>query len=92
VSDVLWSTAVQHGVIGATTIFSAVVGTAPFSSVDDATLIRGVYAERGRKNSAGTLVHFPRSPPKEQAALAKRFLNEQADALEELAAEPGPAA
>ncbi len=85
-NDVLWSTAVQHGQGGAVSIFlTALAGRDP-NQMSDADIIRAVYAERGRTNANGTLVHFSNSSPAVQQAVANRFRSEQADALAELQA------
>jgi murein DD-endopeptidase MepM/ murein hydrolase activator NlpD len=86
--DVVWSTAVQHG--GGTPIFHRAIGncTAKPSDADfDEQLIRAVYAERGRKKPDGNLAYFSKSSPGVQAGVAKRFRNEEQDALAMLAKE-----
>ncbi len=85
VRDVLWSTAVQHGPGAAPGIFKAALHGRDPSKVSDADLIKGVYAERGRTDSRGNLVHFPGSSKAVQRGVANRFHNEQRDALAELA-------
>ncbi len=85
--DVVWSTATQHGpgtdviVTAARPLFA--VGKTP----TDAELIRAVYAERGRKNPAGTLARFKGVSAAWIPGLTARFEQEQADALKLLAAE-----
>jgi len=72
-NDVAWSVSVQHG--PDSNIFlkawkNAVVPT------DDASFIRAIYQERGRVD-----VYFASSNAAERAAVAKRFVAEEADAL-----------
>jgi hypothetical protein len=83
--DVLWSTAVQHGPGGAPGIFKVALHGRDPSKVSDAEIIKAVYAERGRTDSRGNLVHFPGSSKAVQRGVANRFRNEQRDALAELA-------
>lgn len=86
--DVIWSTAVQHG--GATPIVHraiANVSSKPSDPDFDKELICAIYAERGRKKPDGTLAYFSKSSPSVQAGVAKRFKNEQQDALAMLAKE-----
>ncbi len=83
--DVFWSTAVQHGpntpvvdrALAAVKAAGVLVGDSAF----DQTLIKAIYAERGRKNDAGVLVYFSRNSPEVQKGVAKRFENEERDAL-----------
>ena len=80
--DVIWSTAVQHG--GSTDIPSRAVRTVRASRSDrdfDRQLILAIYAERGRKDANGTLVHFSRNSPQVQKGVAARFVEEQRKAL-----------
>ena len=86
VQDVIWSTAVQHG--GATPIVSRAIATLSCNCEDpsyDKQLICAIYAERGRKKPDGNLAYFGKSSPSVQAGVAKRFQNEQQDALNMLA-------
>ncbi len=86
--DVIWSTAVQHG--GATPIVHralANVKSKPSDPGFDKELIGAIYAERGRKKSDGNLAYFGKSSPGVQAGVAKRFKNEEQDALAMLAKE-----
>lgn len=88
VQDVIWSTAVQHG--GATPIVHRAIATLSCNCSDpayDKQLICAIYAERGRKTPEGSLAYFSRSSPSVQAGVAKRFQNEQQDALNMLAKE-----
>lgn len=83
--DVLWSTAVQHGQGGANSVFKTAMGGRDPSKMTDKQIIDSVYAERGRKNSAGQLVHFRSSSPEFQRGIANRFQNERRDAQAMLA-------
>jgi hypothetical protein len=84
--DVIWSTAVQHGP-NANIVHLAfgqmrAAGTFdPASPQFDRNAINAIYAERGRKDASGTLVHFSRSSPEVQNGVAKRFVEERTDAL-----------
>ena len=82
----IWSTAVQHGP-GSSIPHRAfgTVGVQPTAAEFDEKLIVAIYAERGRRKADGTLVHFSRNSPAVQAGVAKRFVNEQRDALGMLA-------
>lgn len=86
--DVIWSTAVQHG--PATSIVHRACGTLNCPTSDpnyDKQLICAIYAERGRKKPDGNLAYFSKSSPNVQAGVARRFQNEQQDALALLAKE-----
>jgi LysM repeat protein len=86
--DVIWSTAVQHG--GATPIVHRAISTLTCDCSDptyDKQLICAIYAERGRKKPEGNLAYFSKSSPGVQASVAKRFKNEEQDALAMLAKE-----
>ena len=83
--DVLWSTAVQHG--PANTIFEKALAGKNVAKMSDAEIIKAVYAERGRKDSHGNLVHFSGCSSAVQRSVANRFVHEQAAALAELRAE-----
>jgi murein DD-endopeptidase MepM/ murein hydrolase activator NlpD len=87
--NVIWSTAVQHGP-GNSIVHAAIGnlhGLSPSDPSYDRKLIVAIYAERGRKNSSGVLVHFARNSAKVQAGVAARFVNEEKDALKMLASE-----
>lgn len=86
--DVVWSTAVQHG--GASSMVHkalANVKSKPSDPGFDKELICAIYAERGRKKPDGNLAYFSKSSPSVQAGVAKRFKNEEQDALAMLAKE-----
>jgi LysM repeat protein len=86
--NVIWSTAVQHG--GATSIPHRAIANVSSATSDptyDKQLICAIYAERGRKKPDGNLAYFSKSSPSVQAGVAKRFQNEQVDALAMLAKE-----
>ncbi len=86
--NVVWSTAVQHG--GASSMVHkalANVKSKPSDPGFDKELISAIYAERGRKKADGNLVYFGKSSPSVQAGVAKRFKNEEQDALAMLAKE-----
>ena len=84
--DVIWSTATQHG--GNTDIvdlaFSAMRASGTFNpgAADfERDAITAIYAERGRKDGNGTLVHFSGNSQAVQNGVASRFVRECADAL-----------
>jgi hypothetical protein len=81
--NVIWSTAVQHG--PATRVVELAVEPLlkdrAIANIGDAELIRAIYAERGRKNAQGVLVHFKGNSAAVQKAVGNRFVNEQRDAL-----------
>lgn len=80
VRDVLWSTAVQHR--NATdNIFTRAVAGRDITTMSDADLVRAVYGERGRDNGAA---YFSRSSVEWQLGNARRFREEQAQALQRL--------
>lgn len=89
--NVAWSTAVQHGP-GSNIIANAIrdvraSGTADWDPGFDRAVIEAVYAERGRTNRNGELVHFSSNSRAVQQGVAERFVNERADALVALVAE-----
>src|SRR5205807_2008135 len=84
--NVVWSTAVQHG--PSTRVVELAVkpllqGKA-IADLTDAEIIRAIYAERGRKDDQGGLVHFKGNSDAVQKAVARRFENELRDALKSL--------
>lgn len=86
--DVVWSTAVQHG--GGTSMIHKALANVKSKPTDpgfDKELICAIYAERGRKKPDGNLAYFSKSSPSVQAGVAKRFKNEEQDALAMLAKE-----
>lgn len=87
--DVIWSTAVQHGANNSVVhrALSALKSNGAVDVADpefDSKLIRAIYAERGRKDADGNLVYFRRSSSAVQQGVAKRFVNEEMDALKML--------
>lgn len=86
--NVVWSTAVQHG--GASSMVHKALANVKSKPTDpgfDKELICAIYAERGRKKADGNLVYFGKSSPSVQAGVARRFKNEEQDALAMLAKE-----
>ena len=87
--DVVWSTSVQHGK-NTSVVHRALETLRSGGALDvadpkfDSKLITAIYAERGRKDAEGNLVYFRRSSPAVQKGVAKRFVNEEADALKML--------
>ncbi|WP_233671417.1 hypothetical protein [Luteimonas cellulosilyticus] len=86
VQDVVWSTSVQHG--PANNLVNRALGVVEDQGLTpddgiayDRALIDAVYAERGRTDANGTLVHFSSSSAAVQAGVAQRFVDERADAL-----------
>lgn len=82
--NVIWSTAVQHGVTGGSKIL---IPTDNEKNVSG--FIKAVYTERGRKDSSGILVHFANNSQEVQNGVAKRFVNEEKEALSVLNLENG---
>jgi hypothetical protein len=87
--DVIWSTAVQHGpnanIVHLAFAQMRAAGTfSPASPQFDRNAIIAIYAERGRKDANGVLVHFSHSSPAVQNGVAQRFVQERADALKML--------
>jgi hypothetical protein len=87
--DVVWSTAVQLGpnipIVHPAFQQMRAAGTLnPASPQFDRNAIIAIYAERGRKDANGVLVHFHSSSPAVQNNVARRFVEEQADALKML--------
>ncbi|SET36030.1 LysM peptidoglycan-binding domain-containing protein [Stigmatella erecta] len=81
--DVAWSTAVQHRNNSDDVFKAALKGKDP-SKMSDEEIIKAVYAERGRRNEGGELVHFSSSSRGMQEGVANRFKNESKDALAQL--------
>jgi hypothetical protein len=86
--DVVWSTSVQNGPMSpvirrAIKAVHAIHGNLD----DDASLIRAIYAERGRKNAHGSMVYFHRNSISIQKGVANRFVHEERDALAMLSAQ-----
>jgi LysM repeat protein len=84
--DVVWSTAVQHGP-NALVVHNALAAmprdvTPGAGGADfDRSLIKAIYAERGRRNADGQLAYFSKNSAQVQAGVAARFVNEERDAL-----------
>jgi len=76
--EVLWSTAVQHGVQGAAGIFQRALDAASSGrgDVSERELIQAVYSERASR--------FPGSSPAVRAAVENRFQEEMQIALNQL--------
>ena len=87
--DVVWSTAVHHGPATdvVTVALEPLLTAGKIADVTDDAIIKAVYAERGRMTAAGKLVRFPKVDDSWIPGLTKRFVNEQADALAQLAKE-----
>ncbi|MCP3141048.1 LysM peptidoglycan-binding domain-containing protein [Pyxidicoccus xibeiensis] len=81
--DVAWSTSVQHR-NNSDDIFKAALKGKDPAKMSDEDIIKAVYAERGRRNASGGLVHFSRNSAKVQESVANRFVNESKDALAQL--------
>jgi RHS repeat-associated protein len=80
--DVVWSTAVQHG--GQSNVIQKALAGRDLSKLDDATIIKLIYAERGRKNSSGQLARFYSSSIEVQQSVADRYKSEMKEALKKL--------
>jgi len=78
VKSMIMSLGVQHGAGGAVSILQKIGIN---NKMTDEELIKKVYAERGRTDSRGNLVHFRSSSKAVQREVAKRFKNEVNDAL-----------
>ena len=82
--DVVWSTAVQHGP-GTPVIHRAMQQLGQPLDLSDAkldrSLITAVYAERGKRGSDGNLVYFRNNSKAVQDGVARRFQDEERDAL-----------
>jgi LysM domain len=86
--DVIWSTAVQHGP-NTPVVHRAIrnLGGGALEPADrerDRHLIIAIYAERGRRSAAGNLVYFARNSKAVQDGVARRFGDEERDALKML--------
>ncbi len=84
--EMVWSTAVQHGPNADIIVVALkpLLANRKLSDLSDASIIRAVYAERGRKNADGTLVHFKGVGAEWIPGLSRRFEEEQKDVLEML--------
>ena len=89
--NVAWSTAVQHGprsrIVAEAIAGVRTAGIQDWAPDFDRAVIDAVYAERGRVDRNGTLVHFSGSRADVQAGVAARFVSERADAVAALEAE-----
>ena len=83
--DVVWSTSVQHG--PRTPVIARAIQASQGNLEDDAALIKAIYAERGRKAANGSLVYFHHNAISVQHGVAKRFVDEEREALSMLAAQ-----
>lgn len=84
-NDVVWSTAVQHGV--SNVIINAIrnVETPPSEKKSyDRQLISAIYAERGKKNENGDMVYFSKNSKQVQAGVSARFISERDEALKRI--------
>jgi LysM repeat protein len=86
VQDAVWSTAVQHGpytpVVHRAILAAGGANTLrPVDRAHDRRLIIAIYAERGRRSAAGNLVYFSRNSETVQKGVARRFRDEERDAL-----------
>jgi LysM domain len=84
--DVIWSTAVQHGpntpvVHRAIAAAGGAPSLEPADRERDRHFIIAIYAERGRRSPAGDLVYFSRNSKAVQDGVARRFRDEERDAL-----------
>jgi len=81
--EMVWSTAVQHGPNTdlIVQVVKPLVAGRKLSDVTDEAIIRAVYAERGRKNVDGKLVHFPSVSLAWIPGLTQRFQDEEQDLL-----------
>lgn len=73
--DVIWSTAVQHGVGGALTVFK---NAGVKNGMSDREIIQRVYKERGANGGAK---YFKSTPAAQRKNIVNRFKNEMNDAL-----------
>jgi len=86
VQDAVWSTAVQHGP-NTPVVHRAIVAVGgapnlqPADLEHDRRLIVAIYAERGRRSAAGNLAYFARNSKAVQDGVARRFRDEERDAL-----------
>ena len=86
VQDAVWSTAVQHGpntpvVHRAIAAAGGTPALQPPDRARDHRLIVAIYAERGRRKPDNNLVYFSRNSKAVQEGVARRFRDEERDAL-----------
>lgn len=74
--NAIWSTSVQHGVGGATSVLRAAINGNP--NVSDAELIKRIYGERSANNG---MKYFGKSSPSIRQSVVSRFQRELSDAL-----------
>jgi hypothetical protein len=84
--DVVWSVAVQHGPNTALIVaaLKPLAKGGKLDGVSDEAMVRAIYAERGRMDKDGKLVHFRRVSDDWIPRLTRRFDGELKDALEML--------
>jgi len=87
--NVVWSTTVQNGPTGGARLIEQAMHQLPTGPATDEQLIRAIYAERGRRDASGQLVHFRGSSLTVQRSVLQRFSRELNDALAELKQEGG---
>lgn len=83
-NDVLWSTSVQHGVSGCSTVINNALAGKDIRNMSDENIIKAIYAERGRTDDEGNLVYFKRSSKSVQKSVKHRFHKELQTALQQL--------
>jgi hypothetical protein len=81
--NVVWSTAVQHGPHTRVVELAVkpLLKDKAIGDLADSQIIRALYAERGRRDEQGGLVHFKGNSAAVQKAVAHRFESELRDAL-----------
>jgi len=88
--EVIWSTSVQHGP-GTSIVRDVIFTGVSHEDVSDRQIIEAIYAERGRTDANGVLVHFSRNSVEVQRGVANRFKSEMADAVRMLESEQAAA-
>ncbi|WP_368164374.1 hypothetical protein [Aeromonas sp. R6-2] len=87
-NDVVWSTAVQHGV--SDVIVNAIqnINLTPSETKEyDQALISEIYAERGKTDGDGSLIYFSKNSKSVQDGVRKRFVSERREAIKRLSDE-----
>lgn len=87
--QVMWATAVGHGVGGASKLIGAALAGRDPNGLDDAQIIVAIYAERLRMGDNGKLAYYPSVGPQWTQGLIKNFRKQGEDALEMLRRERG---